>query len=193
MALIYGVGYNSKTFFKKREADGSSKAYTCWRGILRRCYNEKERYKYPTYTGVSICDEWKDFQNFAKWFYHNYNNIMKDWVLDKDILVKGNKIYSPETCCFVPQEVNKLFIKTDRSRGIYPIGVFKLGNRYVVQLSKSSNKSKHISCESTPENAFEVYKAVKEQYIKEIADKWKELIGFRVYQAMYNYQVEITD
>ena len=194
MELIYGVGYNSKTFFKKYETDGSSKAYDCWRGMLRRCYSEKERYKYPTYVEVSICDEWKDFQNFAKWFYANYKKeVMKDWVLDKDLIVKGSKIYSPETCCFIPQEINKIIIKSNRSRGEYPIGVFKLNNRFIAQLSKNSNRSKHISCEATPEEAFKVYKTAKEEYIKEVANEWRGQITERVYQAMYNYKVEITD
>lgn len=177
----------------KYNATHHSKCYDVWRSMIRRCYNKNgEHYKY--YKDVTVCGEWHNFQNFAKWFEENYNSeIMKGWQLDKDILVKGNKTYSPKTCCFVPQEVNKLFTKRDCERGNYPIGVCKIKtNKYSVQFTQNS-KNIRFGIFSTPEEAFQVYKEAKEQYIKEIADKWKNLIDPEVYEAMYNYKVEITD
>ena len=113
--------------------------------------------------------------------------------LDKDLLMESNKVYSPETCCFVPQEINKLFTKRDSKRGDYPIGVGKYrNNSYSAQITLN-NSHKYIGTFNTPEEAFEAYKIAKENYIKELADKWRGLISSKVFEAMYNYKVEITD
>ena len=117
---------------------------------------------------------------------------MQGWELDKDILFKGNKIYSPETCCFIPREINQIFPKRDLKRGEYPIGVTRKRGKFSAQLS-TKDFNKNLGVFNTPEEAFQAYKSAKESYIKEVADKWKDQIEPRVYQAMYNYQVEITD
>ena len=145
-----------------------------------------------TYIGCFVAEEWYCFQTFAQWHKENKKSHMKSWQLDKDILVKGNKIYSPETCCFVPQEVNTLFVKNNINRGKYPIGVSKVGNKFV-SFIKTIDKSVYLGTFTTPEEAFEAYKTAKEAHIKEVADKWRELIDPRVYQALYKYEVEITD
>ena len=167
------------------------KAYKKWYNMLNRSYNDVDDFK--SYKDVTVCEEWHNFQNFAKWFYENYNpETMQDWQLEKDILVKGNKIYSPETCCFVPQDINAMFIKSNNTRGKYPIGVHKGGNKFIAQLI-IRGVVLAIGTYNTPEEAFQIYKKAKEQYIKEVADKWKDLIDPKVYKALYNYQVEITD
>lgn len=184
---IYGVG-----FFGVGKYKGSlkkEKVLVTWFGMLRRCYNEKEREKHPSYKGCSVAGEWHNFQNFAQWFYENY---IEGFHLDKDILVKGNKVYSPETCCFVPQEINNLLTNRKESRGLYYIGVRFLNSKFHARIRKK-NFYFHLGSYKTPEEAFQAYKTAKEQYIKEIADKWKDKIDPRVYQAMYDYQVEITD
>jgi hypothetical protein len=161
--------------------------------MLERSYSKNIKDVQPSYKNVTVCEEWHNFQNFAQCFEENYNpEYMHGWHLDKDILVKGNKVYSPETCCFVPHEVNTLFTKKNVNRGEYPIGVTnsKWGLRAYVSIN---NKSTDLGSYRTPEEAFQAYKTAKEQYIKEVADKWKGLISDEVYQAMYNYQVEITD
>ena len=118
---------------------------------------------------------------------------MNGWELDKDILIKGNKIYSPETCAFVPAEINGIFTKTNSKRGVYPIGVsLHKEGRFQAKVLKNK-KQAYIGLFDTPEEAFQAYKKAKEEYIKEVADKWKDKIDPRVYEAMYNYQVEITD
>ena len=113
--------------------------------------------------------------------------------LDKDILVKGNKIYSPETCCFVPNEINVLFTKKEKDRGEYPIGVSIISNKYVARCGVGNSKNKTIGSFKTPKEAFQAYKQYKEQYIKKVADKYKCQIPNNLYKAMYSYQVEITD
>ena len=157
--------------------------------MLERCYSEKYQEKYPTYKNCTLDEKWYNFQIFAKWFENNY---ILGHQLDKDILIKGNKIYSPETCCFVPQEINKLFTKSEKARGSLPIGVRKCNKRYKA-IVKLNGKQRHLGTFDTPEEAFNAYKIAKELHIKEVADRWKGQISDRTYYAMYNYQVEITD
>lgn len=183
---ICGVGVNDM----EESIRKYSKAYDLWRGIIRRCYDESILDKHPTYRGCSICEEWKRFSAFASWCNKNYIN---GWHLDKDILVKGNKVYSPETCCFVPQEINKLFTKRQLDRGDNPIGVVRcICNKYVAAINKNGIPI-HIGLFSSPEEAFLAYKEAKEAWIKEVADKWKDKLDQKVYKALYEYQVEITD
>lgn len=167
----------------------TTKVYTTWVNMLKRCYCEKTQINYPSYKYVIVCDEWHNFQNFAQWYEENY---IEGFFIDKDILYKHCKIYSPETCCFVPNEINILFVKATKKRGKYLIGVHKVKNRYVTQINKE-NVVNFLGSFITEIEAFKAYKTAKEQYIKEVADKWKYLIDLRVYEAMYNYQVEITD
>tara|TARA_R110001592_G_C13193003_1_gene753567 strand:+ start:30924 stop:31628 length:705 start_codon:yes stop_codon:yes gene_type:complete len=98
---LYGVGYIGEGEFNSNHS-----AIHRWRGMLDRCYNEETHKKYPSYKGCSVCEEWHNFQNFAKWFEENYPKDGGVYQLDKDIKVEGNKIYSPDTCLFVTQEEN---------------------------------------------------------------------------------------
>lgn len=184
----YNIGFLGEGVYNTRK---DIKVYNTWSNMLKRCYSQTEQEKHPTYKEVTVCEEWHNFQNFAEWFYKNY---VEGWQLDKDILVKGNKIYSPETCAFVPREINNLFLFRRNSRGKYPIGVKapKRENDFEVGISKNS-KIIYLGTFNTPEEAFQAYKVAKEQYIKEVADKWRDQITEEVYRALINYQVEITD
>lgn len=182
----YGVGisdYNASL--------SDDKAYITWTNMLKRCYNESVRHKFPTYKDCIVCKEWLSFSVFREWFYDNY---IEGYSLDKDILVKGNKIYSPETCCFVPQEINAMLSKAESIRGELPLGVAKSGKRF---WSRISIDKKLISLGSydTPEEAFYVYKKAKEQHICDVAKEYfeKNLISKEVYKALLNYKIEITD
>ncbi|QSF43491.1 AP2 domain-containing protein [Paenibacillus tianjinensis] len=186
----YGVGY-----FGIGEYNSSHHAYYVWKGMFKRCYDEKYLQKYETYRGCSVCEEWYDYQNFAKWYYENYYEI--DTIateLDKDILQKGNKIYSPDTCVFTPKEINYLFVKRNKSRGKYPIGVYLHTDKdkYVAGFH-SNGRSVYLGRYETVEEAFMVYKYHKEKVIKETADKYKDKIPNNLYEAMYKYIVEIND
>lgn len=119
--------------------------------------------------------------------------------LDKDILIKGNKIYSPDTCIFVPQRINKLFTKCDKNRGNSVIGTHHdKNNKYqancrLVNPKTGKSKNKYLGIYDTELEAFEVYKYYKEKNIKEVADYFKEQIPQKLYDALYNYEVEIDD
>lgn len=168
-----------------------SKSYNFWNNMLRRCYSDLYHCKKPTYKGCIVTKKWHNFQNFSQWFKRNY---IEGFVLDKDILIKGNKIYSPETCCFVPSEINTLLIKCNSKRGLYPIDVSLNKNSNNFESYFTKNKVKiHLGRFSTSREAFQAYKITKEKYIKQVADKWKSQITPEVYQALCNYQIEIND
>ena len=160
-----------------------------WRQMLRRGHSENFKEKSRSYEGVSVCEEWRVFSNFEEWWNNHY---VEGWHLDKDILIKGNKVYSPETCCFVPPQINTLFTQRTRDRGKYPIGVSMVRGRIRANVNRYG-KNVSLGAFDTPEKAFNAYKIAKEAHIKEVADKWKDQLEPRVYEAMYNYKVEITD
>jgi hypothetical protein len=185
---VCGMGFRGEGSCPIKVNGKMTKLYNMWRAMLVRCYDKTYHETKPTYKDTNVCEEWHNFQNFAKWYEKNFNTeTMQDWHLDKDIIYPNCKIYSPETCCFVPCEINSLFTKNDCKRNNY-IGVYKSGDKFMSQLRK-----KYLGTFDTPEEAFQAYKTAKEVRIKEVADKWKGLISDKVYQAMYNYQVEITD
>jgi hypothetical protein len=167
-----------------------------WKRILERCYDEKYKIKEPTYNDVTCCDEWLLYENFYEWLHSqpNFDKWLNEsrWAIDKDILVKGNKVYSPSTCCFVPHEINTLFSR--KNNGCLPIGVTRLEKSFAASICINYN-NKHIGCYPTAEEAFYAYKDVKERYIKEIAEKYFQegKITEKVYNALMRYEVEITD
>ena len=195
----YNVGYLGEGKYKAWENGKDTRVYKTWHSMLNRCYDEKFHEKRPTYKDCEVDKYWLNFQNFGKWYEENYYEIEGETMtLDKDILTKHNKIYSPETCIFVPQTINLLFVKCDKSRGEYPIGVNPHGNKFRVRCclinpKTGKSKYKHLGLYDTQEKAFEIYKYYKEKNIKEVADYYKDEIPERLYNAMYNYEVEITD
>jgi hypothetical protein len=194
---IHGVGFIGEGIFKSTfKFEGVKKStvhYEKWCSILERGCCEILKKRQPSYKNVTVCEEWHNFQNFAQWFEENYNpETMQGWHIDKDILKKGNRIYSPETCCLVPNDINALFKKAKTNKDNLPTGISRHGNKYLARVGKYGKKV-HIGLYNTPEEAFEAYKTEKEKYIKEVADKYKNQITDKVYQALYNYQVEITD
>ena len=174
-------------------------SYKCWKNMLERCYSAKLQEKYPTYKGCSVCNDWLYYPNFKNWYDDNYYEIdNKTSHLDKDILVKNNKVYSPNTSMFVPNFINTLFVKRQNYRGELPIGVsYHKGNKkYVATLNlykdgKSTRKT--LGYYNTSNEAFEVYKRAKESYIKDVADEYKDIIPVELYKAMYEYEVDIND
>ena len=192
---VYNIGIIGVGKFKPYDKnDKPTKAYIVWKHMLERCYDVKLHEKFPTYKGCEVCQEWWNFQVFAEWYYSHFYEIENEQMaLDKDILKKGNKVYSPDTCVFVPQSINKLFTKHDNARGKYYIGVRKHGNKFEAKLSKGNGKAMYLGVFETPKQAFQVYKQAKEDYIKEVAEEYKGKIDNRLYEALMNYEVDIND
>lgn len=196
---VYGVGYHGEGEYKVSINQIHTFQYNLWYDMLKRCYCKNYIEEHPTYKDCTVCEEWHNFQNFAKWVDENYYEVEGNYrmELEKDILVKGNKIYSPETCVFIPRILNTLFIYQKTRKGKYPLGVAKSSNNnFYARVSKNKN-GEFIREESskfpTPEEAFYAYKEIKEKYIKEMADEYKDKIPQKLYDAMYRYEVEITD
>ena len=193
---VYNIGYLGEGPYSSRENGKATKLYNTWKNMLKRCYDPKLHEKEPTYIGCTVCDEWLNFQNFALWYDENYYEIPgQRMALDKDILIKGNKIYSPDACCFTPQNINTLFTKRDNDRGDCPVGVYydKQSKKYKAKCSLGTGRQKHLGYYDTSEEAFNAYKEFKEAYIKKVANDYIEDIPFELYRAMINYEVDIDD
>lgn len=171
-----------------------TKEYKLWNNMITRCYNENLRYRHPSYKDCTVSENFKYLSNFKEWYHKQIGSDQEGWHLDKDILVKGNKVYSEDTCCFVPPDINLLFTKADRIRGKYPIGIYedKQAGKFKVRISVEG-KQKHVGRYYCEKEAFYAYKVAKEQHIKEVANKWKGQIDPRVYDALMNYEVDISD
>ena len=139
----FGVGYLGEGEYKTKENGKLTRVYETWCNMIRRCYDEKCQEKRPTYKDCSASEEFHNFQNFGMWDKDNYYKIEGEQMcLDKDILVKGNKIYSPETCIFVPNTINLLFTKSDKARGKSVIGTHCcINGKYQVRCSLINPKT----------------------------------------------------
>ena len=195
----YGVGYLGEGKYKVSENGKNSDKYNIWYGMLKRCYCPKYQERYPTYKGCRVEEYLLNFQHIGEWLESNYYEVPGERMhLDKDILCKGNKVYSRETCIFVPEKINVLFTKCDKTRGDCPIGatILPSGN-YQVECRNGYGESVYLGTYSTKEEAFRVYKEYKEKVIKEVIDSYEGIIPEPFYsklrEAMYNYEVEITD
>lgn len=196
---VYGVGIIGNKYPSSIN-NKHIKEYNVWNNMLKRCFDEKTKEKLPTYKNATCCDEWLYYPNFYEWL-HSQENFEKwlngdKWCLDKDILVKGNKIYSPDTCCLVPHNVNTLFIKHEFQRGDLPIGVCKNGS-YIFSWCNNpfTNQQTYLGSHETIEKAFQTHKSYKEKIIKQVAQTEYNQgnIIKRCYDAMMNYEVEIMD
>lgn len=195
---VYGVGYRGEGKYSSTNLDGKkTKCYETWCNMFKRCYSENYQSKRPTYKDCTVCEEWHNFQNFAKWFEENYYEINNEQMhLDKDILVKGNKIYSPETCVFVPKTINSLFTKRQNDRGSLPIGVSydRDSNKYLSHCNNCiTRKQIKLGKFLQVDDAFLEYKKYKEDHVKEVANLYVGKIPNELYKAMVNYEVSKND
>lgn len=170
-------------------------SYARFKAMHKRCLvGGAEQRNYPKYIGCTTSEMFKDYQKFVDWSCNQVGYEKSIWQLDKDILIKGNKYYSEDTCVFVPPELNTLFIKADARRGLYPIGVsyHEEENKFVASCSLG-NGVVRLGSFNSEYAAFLCYKENKERFIKTQANKWESYIDPRVYNALIKYEIEITD
>ena len=191
---VYGVGVLG-TKYPSSEYGVHTKEYKLWVHMLRRCYSDSFKKKRPTYEGCEVSENFKYYEYFYEWCNNQVGFNNKDWQLDKDLLVKGNKVYNESTCIFIPSEINSLLINCTASRGEHLIGVCwsNTNKAFVAKVSKNKGNPEHLGYFKTEIEAFKAYKQAKESFIKEQAEKWKSQIDPRAYEALMNYTVEITD
>ena len=170
--------------------------YDVWAGLINRCYKESYLVRCPTYENVTVCEEWWCFQNFASWcesqeFFGAKDDNGKSYHLDKDILSKNDKIYSPETCCFVPYDINAMFATKRNKHKTTLLGasLHRKTGKFRCQMNRNG-VNKYLGTFDTQEEAFFCYKTAKESYIKEVANKWRAKIDKRVYKALINYELD---
>ena len=196
---IYGIGYFGEGKYKAFKNGKKTDEYYIWYNMLQRCYDSESQEKNLAYKDCEVEDKWLNFQHMAEWIEENYYEVPGEQMcLDKDILHKGNKVYSRETCIFVPERINLLFTKRDNDRGKNPIGVSDLpSGNYRVLCSDGYGKQIHLGVYTSKEKAFQVYKQYKERIIKETINSYEGKIPepyySRLKEAMYNYKVEMDD
>lgn len=193
MKLIYGVGFNDRKY--PAVINGvRTKEYMHWQSMLIRCYCEKYLKKRPTYKGCTVSENFKSYSYFYEWCQNQKGFDCHNSVLDKDLLTKGNKVYSEDTCVFIPDRVNSLMTKRERNRGSLPIGVqlCKESGKYRVMFSFDSKRA-HGGRHLDPITAFNRYKELKELCFRRVAEEYRDRIDPRAYDALMNYRVEITD
>ena len=172
-----------------------TKEYDLWQNMLKRCYSDRYQKKQPTYIGCEASENFKYYEYFYEWCHEQIGFNNECWHLDKDLLVKGNKVYSESTCVFIPSEINTMLVKSDKKRGEHLIGVcWHITNKaFKAQVNKNKGKQEFLGYFNTELEAFKAYKKAKESFIKEQANKWKDKIDPRAYEALMKYTVEITD
>lgn len=192
---LYGIGVVSGGKYKTVDAQGKhTKEYKLWSGMIERCYSPKNNEKQPTYAGCTVSENFKNFQYFAEWCNNQVGFGNKGWQLDKDILVKGNRVYSEDTCCFVPREINVLFTKRQNFRGKYPIGVSEYNGKTKFRASVNiDGKTKSLGNFSNVTEAFCWYKSEKEKEIKRKANKFINELSSKVYECLMTWEVSIDD
>tara|TARA_R110000787_G_scaffold90783_4_gene191493 strand:- start:2407 stop:3066 length:660 start_codon:yes stop_codon:yes gene_type:complete len=205
--LIHGVGVNDAGYvtqkyeyiegrtpsgIRKRKSVWRCPYYSKWESMLARCYSIKYLETRTAYRGCTVCDEWLLFSNFRKWM------VMQDWAgnqLDKDILVEGNKIYSPETCIFVVQKINTFMGDCGDVRGNYLVGssLPKNTSRFSSQCSnpfkdKGDLRKRHMGLFDSEVEAHLAWKKRKHEYAVELANS-EYVTDDRVRQALiYMYE-----
>lgn len=181
-----GVGFVGEGEFKTRV---DVKEYQTWSNMIRRCYckDYKEFHLYGG-KGVVVCDEWKNFQNFTKWYK---SNIKDSHVLDKDIKSTGN-VYSPETCTSLPVVVNSFIANscTKLSDNTYT-GVYLIRDKYRARCSQLDGYQKHLGVYNTPEQAYNVYEKEKVRLANELADMYEDVVEGHVVDYLRSFDKHI--
>ena len=191
---VFGVGVVG-TKYPSEVNRVKTKEYVLWTHMLQRCYSDFHKKKYPTYIDCAVSENFNYYEYFYDWCQNQIGFGNNGWHLDKDLLVKGNKVYSENSCVFIPREINLLLIKREASRGEHLIGVHWCNTKkaFVAQVNKNKGSPEWLGSFNTELEAFNAYKKAKESFVKEQANKFKSQIDERAYEALMSYTVEITD
>lgn len=183
--IVFGIGCIGNTQSRIQNGE-KKKSYTIWYAMMQRCYKECFEKK-TTYIDCIVCDEWLCYENFEKWFDKNYYEIPDEIMdLDKDILSKENKMYSPDTCIFVPQQINKYFVKRAPSKNGYPLGVYK--NKSGTYGARATYTNKRIGTFATAEEASNAYRQIKTESLHKTTNKYKKYLPKSIYDILISYK-----
>lgn len=191
--LVCGIGIYEPRVLCMTDTPQTRKAYRVWNSMLQRA-SEKYTEQRPSYAGTMVDPAFIRFSDFYGWAVEQIGWDVESAQLDKDLLKKGNRIYGPGTCVFLPHRINSLLITNASRRTDLPPGV-RNGRVVGAFEARVNNSGKKISL-GTYRNigdAFAAYKAGKEALIRQVAEQYRPDIDQRAYEALMNYQVEITD
>lgn len=190
---VCGVGIYEPRILCMTESPKTKKAYKIWNSMLQRTSAAYAAQR-PSYAGTSVAPEFYRFSEFYEWVVKQPGWSMDGFQLDKDLLKKGNRTYSSETCVFLPQRINSLLITHRSRRGELPLGVVngRREGKYEARVSDGRTKINLGTFSDVPA-AFAAYKAGKERLVRKIADQYKCVIDGRAYEALMSYQVNIND
>ncbi len=163
---VYGVGINDLTSFPTER--GTARYYQVWNALLERCYSERYQSVNPSYRGCSVSSEWIRYSNFRDWMRDQKHDGL---VLDKDLLYPGNKLYSAETCVFIPLWVNCLLASLSSKPRSLPMGVIARGSRFQARY-KLSGKTMNLGAFDTPEAAHAAYRKRRLIHLRESAERY---------------------
>lgn len=166
--------------------------YTIWAGMIHRCYNPLCLARDPTYVGCGVSTNFAYYPYFYEWCHNQigFNNL--GWHMDKDLLFKGNKLYSEDTCVFLPAQINVALTNNTSNRGSYPVGVSFEKNKYRARWQQNGRTFNAGSFDNEMD-AFLAYKLHREQYLITLAYQYEPLLDPRAFEALLHYQVDISD
>ena len=196
LPTVHGIGITGDSQVR---VDGKhTKEYRLWNNMLKRCYSVGCQKVRPTYIDCSVSENFRYLQYFKEWCnnqigFNSVDEKGKPFALDKDILVKGNRVYNEDVCVFVPSEINNVLTKRGNKRGDCVVGVWKYKGKFVAQVSTGKMVQDYLGIFKTEKDAFQAYKTAKEDHIKEVANKWRDQSDPRVYKSLMNYEVHIDD
>lgn len=187
--MMLEIGYNEKIegqkFYRATENGKFTKSYNTWINMLQRCYNPKYQEKDLSCIGWTVCNEWHNFQNFAKWFEDNYYEVEGEKVvLDKDLFGSNSKVLNADTCCFIPKVIDKTLIEGKGYTFNKPIGKYQA---YITHKGKMIN----LGYFDTEEEARYTYKLNKQFTVYMLAQEYKDVLPTRVYQALMEYRIDV--
>lgn len=196
MKLLHGVGINDAEYAVSRyETVGgkNKRVWTCpfylkWNGMLYRCYSKKFHLKQPSYASCSTVEEWHRFTSFRTWMEK------QDWEgkeLDKDLLIRGNKIYGPDTCLFISKSVNSFLVERQNHRGQWPIGVSWQARegKFAAQCNEFlTGKRKHLGYYQNPDDAHRAWLEYKKCQIKDLIEQEQDpIVAKALFERYQNY------
>ena len=188
--LVHGVGIHTQGTYDYQRNGKATKEYSRWIGMLCRCYSEKSRLSYPTYWDCTVSDEFKDFQLFSAWVNRQIGGRLKNWELDKDLLVQGNRVYSAEACLLLPRKINRALIY--RTKGISFPSVVRDDGKFEPTTFLEGCSRDLFGLYDSQHDLNVAYKAVYEGYLVHLAEEFKHQIDPKAYAALYEYRLKIA-
>lgn len=186
---VYGIGINDVPNDCKRKNE-NFKIYDSWKHMLERCYCEKLRKKHPSYIGVTVCEEWKIYSNYKEWYLMNYK---ENYFLDKDLIGGSLKLYSPETCAFIPLVLNNCLLEGASTDNNLPMGVkYKKKHKDMnnelkkpfYSTTSTYNVIRYLGYYETPEEAHKAWQIKKRDYLIELIESFKNEVCSDVIKSL---------